>query len=299
MLPDMKGMFNSCHKLKEIKGINNFDTSKVINMRGIFCECNELEYLDLSSSNTSNATDMGYMFNNCNKLKSSKRKKGIINFNNMNIKLKDCNEFECFDLSNFNTSNVTDIDFMFAGCKKLKQIKGINKFNTIKVINMKGMFGGCQEIEYLDLSNFNTSNVLDMSAMFIECHNLKQIKRINKFITIKVASIYAMFHQYKELEYLDLSSFDTSNVTDMGLTFALCYKLKEIKGINNFKTNSVKNMFGMFCDCRELEYLDLSNFNTSNSTNMGFMFYGCKKLKEIKGINNFKTNNVNNMRALF
>ena len=295
----MKGMFNSCHKLKEIKGINNFDTSKVINMRGIFCECNELEYLDLSSSNTSNATDMGYMFNNCNKLRSSKRKKGIINFNNMNIKLKGCNEFECFDLSNFNTSNVTDIDFMFAGCKKLKQIKGINKFNTIKVINMKGMFGGCQEIEYLDLSNFNTSNVLDMSAMFIECHNLKQIKRINKFITIKVASIYAMFHQYKELEYLDLSSFDTSNVTDMGLTFALCYKLKEIKGINNFKTNSVKNMFGMFCDCRELEYLDLSNFNTSNSTNMGFMFYGCKKLKEIKGINNFKTNNVNNMRALF
>ena len=52
--------------------------------------------------------------------------------------------------------------WMFNECKKLKEIKGINKFNTNKVNNMKAMFQLCNEIEYLDLSNFDTSNVTDM-----------------------------------------------------------------------------------------------------------------------------------------
>ena len=45
---------------------------------------------------------------------------------------------------------------MFNKCKKLKEIKGINKFKTNKVNNMKQMFKKCCELEYLDLSNFDT-----------------------------------------------------------------------------------------------------------------------------------------------
>ena len=66
---NMKYMFNKCHKLKEIKGINNFNTTKVTIMNGMFQECNELEYLDLSNFNTSNVIDMSFMFNECSKLK--------------------------------------------------------------------------------------------------------------------------------------------------------------------------------------------------------------------------------------
>ena len=47
-------MFNECHKLKQIKGINKFNTNIVTNMRVMFQECYELEYLDLSNFNTSN-----------------------------------------------------------------------------------------------------------------------------------------------------------------------------------------------------------------------------------------------------
>ena len=47
-------MFGHCLKLKEIKGINNFNTSKVKNMKYMFSECKELEYIDLSNFNTSN-----------------------------------------------------------------------------------------------------------------------------------------------------------------------------------------------------------------------------------------------------
>ena len=63
-----------------------------------------------------------------------------------------------------------------------------------------------------------------------------------------------MFQQCNELENLDLSNFDTSNVTDMGWMFNECHKLKEIKGINKFNTNKVTNMKAMFQECNELEY---------------------------------------------
>ena len=42
-----------------------------------------------------------------------------------------------------------------------------------------------------------------------------------------------MFQGCNELEYLNLSNFNTSNVLDMGWMFNKCFKLKEIKGIEN------------------------------------------------------------------
>ena len=84
--------------------------------------------------------------------------------------------FKKLDLSNFYTSNVFDMSYMFNKCYQLKEIKGINKFNTINVNNMKDIFVECKEIEYLDLSNFNTSNVTNMNCMFNKCYKLKEIK---------------------------------------------------------------------------------------------------------------------------
>ena len=42
-LNNMSFLFNKCNKLKEIKGIENFDTNNVINMRAMFQKCSELE----------------------------------------------------------------------------------------------------------------------------------------------------------------------------------------------------------------------------------------------------------------
>ena len=63
-----------------------------------------------------------------------------------------------------------------------------------------------------------------------------------------------IFEKYNELEYLYLSNFDISNINDMSFMFYRCYKLKELKGINEIKTNKVINMSGMFQQSNELEY---------------------------------------------
>ena len=59
----MRFMFKHCHKLKEIKGINKFNTNEVTKMNSMFQQCNELEYLDLSNFDTSKVNDMGWIMN--------------------------------------------------------------------------------------------------------------------------------------------------------------------------------------------------------------------------------------------
>ena len=54
----------------------------------------------------------------------------------------------------------------------------------------------------------------DMSNMFKECSSLKEINFVS-VDTTKVIKMIGTFEGCKELEYLDLSNFNTSNVTDM------------------------------------------------------------------------------------
>ena len=45
----MAFMFNNCHKLKIIKGLNKFKTNEVTSMTSMFAYCKELEELDLTN----------------------------------------------------------------------------------------------------------------------------------------------------------------------------------------------------------------------------------------------------------
>ena len=148
----------------------------------------------------------------------------------MSTMFQKCNELEYLDLTNFNTYNVTDMEWMFNKCYKLKQIKGINNFNTFKVTSMKGMFNECKQLEYLDLSNFNTSNVDDMTFMFSECIKLIKIKGINKFNMSKVTKKDEMFLGCDQLEHLTVTNFgivvvnsNNSDNSQKGNPFAIIF----------------------------------------------------------------------------
>jgi surface protein len=86
-----------------------------------------------------------------------------------------------------------------------------------------------------------------------------------------------MFLGCRNLTTLDLSSFNTSNVTDMNGMFQYCESLTTLD-LSNFDTSKVTNMSGMFYACKSLTTLDLSNFNTSKVTNMLDMSSFCNNL---------------------
>ena len=56
--------------------------------------------------------------------------------------------------------------------------------------------------------------------------------------------------------------------------FYRCSSLKELN-LSDFNTKNVTNMSSMFYECSSLKELNLSNFNTNNVTDMRYMFYEC------------------------
>ena len=153
------------------------------------------------------------------------------------------------NLSNFNTSSVTNMSNMFYMCALTSL--DLSNFNTSSVTNMNNMFGNCELLTSLDLSNFNTSSVTNMASMFAICNVLTSLN-LSNFNTSKVKDMSAMFYECKALTSLDLSSFDTSKVTNMSSMFSSCSGLKTIY-VNSSKwvISPGCDTYGMFkyCGC--------------------------------------------------
>ena len=178
-------------------------------------------------------------------------------------------KLKSIDFTNFDTSQVTDMYYMFCSCSSLTSLD-LSNFNTSKVTNMAAMFQDCSSLTSLDVSSFNTSQVTYMYNMFYNCSSLTSLD-LSNFITSKVTNMSSMFYNCSSLTSLDLSSFDTSQVTFMYYMFCGCNSLTSLD-LSNFNTSQVTNMSDMFLYCNFLTNLDLSNFDTSKVTNMSGMF---------------------------
>ena len=91
--------------------------------------------------------------------------KNLITTSNM---FEECSDIIEINLSNFNTSEVTDMRYMFNGCTSLVSLD-FTGYNTEHVTNMESMFMDCSSLVYLNLSNFITSSVENMNTMFHSC----------------------------------------------------------------------------------------------------------------------------------
>ena len=206
------------------------------------------------------------------------------------------------DLSNFDTSQVTNMSGMFSGMRNLTTLD-LSNFDTSKVTDMSFMFGSMSNLTTLDLSNFNTSKATNMSEMFLGMANLTSLN-LSSFDTSKVTSMRYMFLGISSLTVLNLSSFDTSQVTDMSDMFRDMSSLTTLD-LSSFDTSKVTNMGGMFCNVFNLTTLDLSNFDTSKVTSMNLMFYldnkyiSKDKLETIYVKNDFNTARLIDTYALF
>lgn len=77
-----------------------------------------------------------------------------------------------------------------------------------------------------------------------------------------------------------------------------CCHLKEIKGIENLKTNAVKDMGHMFQSCSSLGTIDISGLETQNVENYACMFDGCLNLTELN-VGKFNTKRAKAMVGMF
>ena len=200
-----------------------------------------------------------------------------------------------FDVS-FAKARPTSCFYWFRGCKYLTTIEGIENLNTTNVTDMGWMFNGCSALKTLDLSYFDTKNVTNMFEMFSYCYDLTTLN-LPRFNTQNVESMVDMFKSCVSLTTLDLSSFNTQNVTKMENMFKNCRALTTLD-LSSFNTQNVTSMGDMFEDCSALTTLDVSNFDTQNVRSMDYMFENCSALTTLD-LSSFNTQNVMYMDRMF
>ena len=117
---------------------------------------------DFNCIDTSEITDMSYLFKNLDDIEDND-----------------------FDVSNWDVSNVTDMAYMFMNCKKFNG--DLSGWDVSNVTSMPGMFGGCESFEGNGIENWNISNVEFIEEMFAIClklnidfsnWNIKNIKEL-------------------------------------------------------------------------------------------------------------------------
>ncbi len=286
------GKLNKCTEMN----ISKLDTSLATNMEFMFQDCTNLTTLDVSNLNTSNVTSMRYMF--------------------LNTKIK------LLDLSNFNTSKVTDMSGMFANSKEIEDIN-LSGLDTSNVVTMNNMFQHCHSLTSIDVANWNVSNVIDMeglfhdsgivsmdlsnwqpkkvttvTSMFTYCGDLTTVTFGDNWrMTNNLKTMDGLFQCCTNLVNINSPNFNTTNVIDMTSSFNLCSALKEID-LSEWNTSSCISMMYMFSGCESIEQIDLSNFDTSQVTTMEQMFCENESLITLDLLN-FDTTKVTNMNEMF
>lgn len=164
-------------------------------------------------------------------------------------------------------SGVNDIAYMFNDCSSLTELN-LTGFNVSDAcLRTTAMFNHCEKLTKIDLSNWNTSNIEKCDSMFSNCWKLKEIVNIENFVTSACTDLHGMFSYCYELTELDLSGWNTSNVTNMSYLFYMenyC-KLELITTSTKFLLNDNVNLNNIFNKNNENND-DCGNINPGKGT---------------------------------
>lgn len=156
---------------------------------------------------------------------TSNRGEGQQPFWRMSEAFKNCKVLRDLDVSGWDVSEVTSMDYAFDQCYKLQNLD-VSNWNVSKVADMRGLFRQCQNVPVLDISKWKTSNVKRMKELF------RGVFKVTE---------------------LDMSGFDTAKVTDMAMMFYQCFALTTIYASEKFVTTAVNESDErLFYQCEKL-----------------------------------------------
>ena len=212
---------------------SGFDTSKVENFYGMFLQSENLVNLDLRNLDTSNATDISNMFQDCRKLEN-------IYFG-----------------KNFNTSNVTKISSTFNFCN-IKTLDLAN-WDVKNITHAESTFYYCISLTDINFSGWNTPNLQYFRLTFYACRSLKSLD-LSSWGASPINMEWA-FSGCEALENINLNGWDSSNCTNFNLLFSSNISLTTIYG--TLDLYSATNLSHMFMNTYVLKGVTLKNIRKS------------------------------------
>ena len=179
----------------------------------------------------------------------------------------------------FNTSQVTDMRFMFYDATEFNQPL---TFDTSQVTDMRGMFQSASAFN--QPLTFDTSQVTNMEQMFWNA------RAFNQPLTFDTSQVTTMNGNNSTTTSYS-RNWDTRNVTNMRYMFSGARAFNQPL---TFDTSQVTDMRGMFS--KATAFNQPLTLNTSQVTDMRFMFSGARAFNQPL---TFDTSQVTDMRGMF
>ncbi len=243
--------------------------------------------VDLNYIDTSQITDMSYLFRDHTTFNGNISKWNTSKVTNMSYMFFNATSFNQ-PLDNWNVSSVETMSYMFADAKAFNQ--SLDNWTVSSVEDMSGMFFNATSFNQ-SLNNWTVSSVTNMSNMF------RVAKAFNQSLNgWKVSSVTDMSNMFDAASTFNqpLNTWDVSSVTDMRSMFASASAFNQ--PLNNWTVSSVENMSGMFFDAKVFNG-NISNWTVSKVTDMSNMFYAAKAFNQ--SLNNWKVSKVTDMSYMF
>ena len=318
---DSSSFFASYLYLEEIVGVEDLDTSNVVNFSQMFDRARNVKKLDLAKWDTANGVDFSSMFFDMGEL----RELNVATWEtssavNLSGTFQGLSKVLALDVAEWDTSSVTDFSHTFEGLRSVEELD-LEHWDTGSGVTFEGMFTWLSGVPTLPISAWDMHSAKNLSKMFFYAQGLNTLD-LNSWDVSNVTDFSSMFQGVAELKSIDLSGWDVSSaktfesmfafakteefnlstwqpiaVENLTLMFSQAQKFKSLD-ISQWDVRSVKTTRNMFYSATGLESIDLRSWNTSSFESIENMFLAASGLTEID-LSTWDTRNVTNFDFVF
>lgn len=118
------------------------------------------------------------------------------------------------------------------------------------------------------------------------CKNVEEIDLSGVDLS-NVSSIECMFSGCKKLKKITWGPISTKNVTRLYYTFADCQSLENVDFLADWEIKNITNLSNTFANCKKIKHLPIENWDVSKVIYAFCMAYGCESLEDIDFINSW------------
>ena len=267
--------FQNCSALTDIQGIQNLNTSEVTNMNYMFHNCRSLITLDLSGFDTQKVDEMYHMFFNCSKL------------------------ITIFVSDKFVVENVTQSYDMFSYCNKLSGAISYDYQKTDKE------YANCLTGYFTDIADkgyfmYHAVYNSDAKSLTFKYGNKNRNAEGQTAYELNTGNAEPGWKEKTDIEVVTFEeSFKDARPESCHAWLKGLASLSAINNIECLNTEECTDMAEMFYGCSTLKKLDLRTFDTRHVTDMSAMFSGCGSLTKIDVTGLFDVAGVTSSEGMF
>jgi hypothetical protein len=201
---------------------------------------------------------------------------------------------------------ITDMSYMFNNIKNF-EVKNYEKWNIINIVSMERMYqlSDIKDIKFLQKFGLkNPQNLENMSGMFCKCKELKGDINMKEYwpknSETNIKNLSMLFNGCINLTKITFPNWRTPKLLDISYLFSRCKNLTEAHSLDRIRSSTVKNMCGVFNQCKKLTKITAEGFDCTNVEDMSIMFQGCENLNSNDYITNGnETKNLKDIRGMF